>query len=476
MLSYIDPPMGRSLFFKLFICINIFVLLLFAALAFLAVPAADDFYYANNAVTHDPWYLLKFEYLHWAARYFQVLWSSVWFGYLLPVEHHYWLGLLLYISFFAFSIWMFVRNLSRFFGLERYAEVGAFLLFVALLRGMPTLDESIYWHIGSLTYIVSVSFFITVAAFCLSEFDGHGNGLGRYLLMAAMVIAGGGTLEVISPLQTLLFVFFIVAGWLNQRRDVFFRVGLVVSMLPFMAILLSPGKGARMQVFEGSGQLWHSAFGGMLDFLRCFAQTIIDPYLLIGLVFLFPLALKAYAYIRKRYDLRGAGLLYIALYFGGLYSIFALHYYATGFPPVQRLLSTWYVLLVLGLFALLVCMVPLFLRLSRYVRGRFGVKARIGKKYFLPIFAIYVISFLCINNPLKAALDLSGEAWAMRAEYGQMLRSIEEQGAQGDNSWRVLHLYNFISDPQLLKTPDHLDYSYGKYFGFRKAVFVDKEQ
>ncbi len=460
-------------YFKILFAVNVLVLALFTALIFFALPSADDFHYAYKAVTNDPFYLMKYEYTHWAARYFQVLLTSVWFGYILPVDSYYWVGILFYAVMFFLGIFILARALN---GYARTLPVwlGAFFVFTLTLRGMPTLDETIYWHIGSVTYIFSTTMFLCAAALCLTVFRNREAVWWRYLLLFFLIVASGGSLEVMAPLTLLLMLFFLLAAIIEKQKIRFYLYGMAVTLMPTIAILLCPGKGTRMTIFKESGKLLPSIVDGAGFFFKVVLQSSVDPVIWLSLIFLFPMAVGVYRQLRGKYNLRLLGPLYAAIYLVGLYSIMAFHYYATGTPPVYRLLSTWYILYLAGLFPLLICAVPLLLHAGRFVRRIVKRKIRINKKYLLPVLIFYVISLLCLDNPPKAVEDLLYNVVPLHEEYRGLQEDVRRQAEGGNTAGKTLMLYNFTVCPKLLKTPDTVDYSFGVYYGFKRAEFRDK--
>lgn len=453
---------------------HIFILCLLTSFVFIATPTADDYAYAVKGITNSPIENIISDYLGWGARYSQVLISSVRYHYTDGFNTPYSLWLLLYIASLFLSIFFFTYTFfSPTLTLKKQALI-AMIFLTAIIRGLPTLDESIFWEITGTTYVLPSALILLIFTLTYK----YKNSLSKpaiLLLFTSLIVFASGLNQVVF---LILLVFFLgrASYYLSIKclRKIDFLY-ILLPLIPGAAILLAPGGGNRMLNFPHSGKLLYSLFYSLLTSLQALAQGLIDPYIWGSIILFLPFFNKISKSLPQPKNKSYFIAIYAIFYFGILYSIGFSHFYGTGERPVQRLMTIWYILFYIGLIPLIFLLAP-FLQ-NKYTQLEQSIFRMV--KRTLPIKNIILIltlaSFLLINNPPKAVYDLIYNISGFIEDKKHFYKSIEEQTNKTQKQ-KTLIVDDFQYDPILLKTPTGADYGISSYFGFKEMKVINKNK
>ncbi len=442
------------------------VFLLLFSFIFFAAPAADDYIFTptNNA---DGLFDTILGFLNnWGMRYSVPLVNYIWYKTLNGMSLPYSVGLILDFFIFAFGIWCAVKCAVSSKISVRNTLLTTFLVIVGIIRGLPTLDESIYWHATGISYMTAMGAMFTTVylLFIIST-----NKYKKTILLTCilLIVYSSGMVESFIIANITIASCYIIYTRCSLRHYILLLVAICCLLLTFVFA----GNTSRMSSYPNSGKFLYSLVYGALFGSRSILQSIIDPYIWGSIVLFSPFMSKLY-HIRSLHLISlKTKLIYSAALVVNLYAIPAIHYYGTGNPPVQRLMCVWYVLFFIGVLSLSVLFAPQLCKFSDIIERKIAqiFRKKISSQKIL--LALSLLAFLCVNNPPKAIYDLIYNVPIFLQDTHEMHESIKKQQLDTNNNG-VLRLNEFLADPILLKTPLNADYGISNYYGFNDLEII----
>ncbi len=453
---------------KLYAAAHIAVLLLLLSFLFFAVPTADDYAYATRALNYSPVANIINEYNHWAARYTQVLISSIRYRIFPDINNNYSIFLIFYLLTFILGIYYFVKTFAKDALGKKGNLLATLLLTTCIIKNLPTLDESFFWDITGTTYILPAALLIILFTY-LCKHNDQINSPYHFTFIALLVFFISGLIQISFITTFILFTGRLVFRILHKKLRTSDILLCLVPLIPGIIIYLCPGRLVRMGCFPESGNLVSSIIFGILSGTQAILQSAVDPYVWGSIILFLPLFRK----ISDKYNQRSLKeiLLYLLIFAGMLYSIELLHYYGTGHEPVKRLMTVWYIIFIIGLLPLTVISIRYLEKFYSFIWS--GLNRILKKKIPLNkiVLVITLLSLFLINNPPKAVYDLIYNIPGFLEENRQFIGSIKEQ--LKDPNCETLYLKKFTYDPLLLKIPTDADYGFSSYYNVKKTVFLN---
>ncbi len=458
----------------LYVGLHILVLGLLLSLVFFAVLSTDDYAFASQARQYTLYEVMVNMFDGWGGRYVEALAAALWYKGADRFSLNYASGLLLIIVLLFAGLYAFLYQI--FAGVLRWSGtlVLSLVVLAGLFRGFPTLDESIYWNIGGITYLLPAAFFLFTLGLVLYAHKRRWF-IWVQLLSCMLIILADGINEAFVVMNLLLMLG--VAGYmLAQRR---FQYGVVLPLLTavfgLLLVFLSKGNVNRMSLYPESGQFLYSLCWAALKGSQAVLQAAVDPYIWGSILLFIPLFLQVRERLPEAYSIKRILPVYLAAFGLMLYGIVAIHYYATGNPPVQRLMVVWYILFVTGVIPLACLLAPLLSRLYNGVEARLFRVNQERPVLRRILLVVVLLAFVLINNPPKAVYDLIYTIPGFRLEVAEFEARVQElQHAQ--QRPKELVLERFKHRPILLKAPTDADYGIGSYYGFDSVKIVDKPE
>ncbi len=462
-----------KVFMRYYLFFHLAIFFLISGFVFYATPTADDYSYCFRSLEKSPIDNVIEEYMMWASRYTQVFITTSRYyitnGFNTP--YSIWLIfyiIILFLCIFYFSNSFFSNTLST-----KGHLTSSFIFTTAIIRSLPTLDESIFWEITCTTYVLPSSLLILLFSYIYK----HYNSLSRplYLLIISFLIFFISGLNQVAFI--IIFLFLIGRLLYNLLTKSYRHIDIIILLLPIISgaiILLAPGRGERMGLFPNSGRMLYSLLYSFLSGTQALMQGLIDPYIWGSIILFLPFFVtvsKSLGIQKNSFQLL---LVYSVFYLSILYSIGFIHYYGIGEKPVQRLMTIWYILFYIGLIPLITLLSPYLYQKYTYIEGiinpRLGKGASLRKVILLLTFS----SIVLVNNPPKAIYDLFYNIPGYLQEKAEFYEKIsEQQNAMPRSDTLVLDKFQY--NPLLLKTPTDADYGLCSYYGFKKSLIRNKK-
>ena len=445
---------------------HVFVFVLLFSFIFFATPTADDYIFTPTNHTDGLFDTILGFLNNWGVRYSVPLVNYLWYKTLNGMSLPYFTGLILDFLIFAFGVWCAVKCAVSSTISVRNTLLTTFLLIVGIIRGLPTLDESIYWHATGISYMTAMGAMFTTVylLFIIST-----NKYKKTILLTCilLIVYSSGIVEYFIIANITITSCYIVYTRCGIRHYILLLVAICCLLLTFVFT----GNISRMSFYPNSGKFLYSLVYGGLFGTRSILQSIVDPYIWGSIILFSPFMSKLY-HIRSLHLISlKVKLTYSAALVINLYAIPAIHYYGTGNPPVQRLMCIWYVLFFIGLLSLSVLFAPQLCKLADIGERKIAsiIRRKISPKKVL--LALSLLAFLCVNNPPKAIYDLIYNVPTFLQDTHEMHESIKQQQLDANNNG-VLRLNEFLADPILLKTPLTADYGISNHYGFKKLEVI----
>ena len=464
--------MSKKILYYYF-AVHLAVLLLLMSFVFIAVPTTDDYAFCVSSRALSVWGAVEKMFTGWGGRYAQAFVASVWYKFEELTGVPYFVGLLLFICMFFSGIYSF---LGIFLGrkTDRKLRLALSIIFIAgIFRSLPTLDESIYWNIGGITYLLPATIFLYFLNLFYYSYINNKSWLLQPVLILLIFFADGINEAFVVFNILVTFAVIVYMQFLKKGSKAYYLT-LLAALAGLAVISSSEGNSVRMNIYPDSGKFLYSILWGSLSGTQAIIQAAADPYIW-GSILLFSSLLKE---IRGRLPRSLLNLKVVALFVVTLllmlYAVVAIHYYATGNRPVQRLMVVWYIIFYLGIFSLSVFIAPQVCKLYEFLSRIVG---RILRGRVLPgsiLFAVVFAAFLLINNPPKAVYDLIFNVPGFIKENDEFIKAAEEL-QNSDASPKVLVIEKFKHRPILLKAPTDADYGMKTYFGFDEVKIIDKK-
>ncbi len=234
------------------------VVALIAALSFYTTPQADDFCYANKALTHGVFGAPIDEYLEWGGRY-----SSTFIMALLVMHWDfvgaYWLITILVMSSLAVGFFVF---LSSILGRVRVSVLLTLPILVTSLIALPKPGETLFWMAGGVTYGLSSGVFLAwlgTLVFLLK--DEGAFGVGRLLLVGLAIFLSlllAGFQESLMLMTLAVAVLFVVASFAIKQHwsaRMSFVVIALSCLIAGLVVVSAPGAVNRSDNHEFASSL-----------------------------------------------------------------------------------------------------------------------------------------------------------------------------------------------------------------------------
>ena len=454
-----------------FIITHIIVFFLLICFVFFATSTADDYTFAIQSEGKKLIDVFLNFYHGWGGRYSAVVINHVWYNWINGLNFPYSIGLIINLILFAGGIYILIKGVFHNKITNYNIWLITFLLFTGIIRGLPTLDESIYWHTIGISYFTAI-FAIFVTIYLLSRLINSKHNIVFQIIpiMLTMIYSSGMEEPFIITNIIIAICFIIYTKSIHKFKRSYYLI-LVVAVLTFLPALLSQGNVHRMRFYPNAGQFTYSLYHGALYGTRAIVQTIIDPYIWGSILLFSPLLVKFFKEHKYSIISKKTKIIYLIATLLNLYAIPAIHYYGTGNKPVQRLMCLWYIFFFLGIISFALLFAPNIEQI--YITLQVKLLKLIGKVIspikLLLIFSL--VSLVCINNPAKAVYDLLYNIPMYIEDTKEMKKSIAEQQKNPANN-KVLVLKEFRSQPILLKNPLDPDYGISNYYGFKSLKII----
>ena len=451
---------------------HILVFILLLSFIFLAVPTADDYSYAVCSQVHESFGSTTDYFNEWSGRYSTILINNLWYNGLNGINMPYWFGLFINITIFFLGIHLLIQYIIPRKISKTYIWLITFFIFTGIIRGLPTLDESIYWQTTSISYFTSFFTIFLTIALLFSKYRLQKHSISVIIIAGLSIIYSSGMEEPFLITNILIVLCFIFYTKSTNIFKVQYYLLLIIALVTLLPAIMSKGNAARMALYPESGKFIFSIFYGALYGTRAILQNIIDPYIWASILLFSPWFIQLYKELNLNLLKTKTKIVYILATLLNLYAIPAVHYYGTGNRPVQRIMCLWYIFFFIGIFSLALIYAPQIEYLYNSFKAKF---LNISGKVISPIrflLLLSLLSFICINNPAKAVYDLIYNIPGYLQEIENMNSSIKQQ-QQDKNPGVVLQLNEFNSQPILLKTPLTVDYGISKYYGFKALKIID---
>lgn len=222
-----------------YMAIALFVLILFAYITYKTPLAGDDWGYALNGMANTPIKTALAFYQSWSGRFFSELW-----GMIVPCRKWLWNiinPLLFFIIFISIYKLTYVRN--------KYITIPLLILAMMLSIEDNLRMETYSWIMGT-TYIIplcfSLLYFLSVER--LFETDLYDNKLKTICYIDnVLLFIIGLMMENIAATMIVAIVLLIIYAYITKRKALkFLIINLIVSIISFVIMRLSPGSSARL--------------------------------------------------------------------------------------------------------------------------------------------------------------------------------------------------------------------------------------
>ncbi len=450
------------------------ILMTFIGIAFFAVPTTDDYAFAYQSLNSSIIDSAKGMFAGWGGRYVQAIVCSIWYKTADSLALSYSTGLLLFIILLFGGILAFITQLLHNIYKFGVLVLVSLVILAGLVRGFPTLDESIYWNIGGVTYLLPSAVFLGMLALIMYGYRTNKDLLLQPAIMI-MILFTAGINEAFVVFNVLVISALFIFMKINHKIRYCYLLSLISALLGVYLIIISKGNAARMLHYPESGKMLYSLIYGALYGTRAILQAVVDPYIW-GSLLLFSVS---FSFVKKKLPATATSkssiLLYSIVLLLMLYAVVAIHYYATGHRPVQRLMVVWYIIFYIGLIPLDIMLSSIIMRI--YEVGNTVFERIVSKRIELntPIFILTVLSFLLINNPPKVAYDLIYNIPSFMQEVDDFNKKVSEL-QQSDVKPKELIIREFKTDPFVLKAPTDANYGMDSYFGFDSVKILPKAE
>ena len=442
------------------------VFAIYILFTFFATPTADDYGYANKAKAFTPISAVVHEYITWASRYTQVFITTVRYRISSCNDQTYFAWLLIYIAIFIASIFYFIKNYFVNTLCKKQILYASLIICIGCITNFATLDESIYWEIGAITYILPASGILLLFTYLYKNYSTLHNYKTICIYTALSVIITG--LNQICFVLILLYILAIITCKVVDKEFTWnLLTYLVIISVLGVVVVIAPGNSARMTCFPNSANIITTIKGTAIDGSIALIQGVINPYIWASILLFTNIWGKFHASISRANNLKLKPLIYLIFYLGSLYSIEFVHYWGTGDRPVVRLMTVWYIIFYIGL-------IPLCCLISPQLKSLYQTLSKTTNKILhnkihpkTILLTLVVLSLLLINNFPKAVYDLSFNISLYLDDKKEFYSTIKESQNSGST---ILEVNEFRSDPILLKTPTSTDYGISSYYGFKKMI------
>lgn len=222
-----------------YVIISIFILILFAYITYKTPLAGDDWGYALNGTLKTPIKTALEFYQSWSGRFFSELWGMI-------VPCHKWIwNIVNPLLFFGIFICIFKLAYVR----SKYITIP--LLIMALMISVEDnlRMETYSWIMGT-TYIIPLFFSLLyfLSAEKLFEKDLYDKKIKTFCYMNNILLfVIGLMMENIAATMIVGIVLMIIYAHYNKRKAIkYLIINLVVSIVAFVIMRLSPGSSARL--------------------------------------------------------------------------------------------------------------------------------------------------------------------------------------------------------------------------------------
>ena len=290
-------------------------------------------------------------------------------------------------------------------------------------------------------------------------------------LISIMIIVSSGINEVFVIFNIIILLSLFIFMKINNDMRIWYLIPLLFAITGLLLTALSKGNSIRMEYYPNAGNIIYSLIYGTLSGSRVIIQALIDPYIW-GSLFLFtPVFVKLKIKLPKCILSRSSIILYTLTLLFMLYTVFGIHYYATGNQPVQRLMVVWYIYFYLGVILLAIIMSEKLQKVYSLLEINFNrlIKVNLNARYTLWI--LVISSFLLINNPPKVIYDLYHTIPGYLIEvknFNNKVTNLRESEAKPKD----LIIEKFKHNPIILKTPTDAEYGIGVYFNFDSVTII----
>lgn len=304
-------------------------------LSLYAVPAFDDFFYGNVTRTRGLFGGLWAEYVRWNGRFMATFLILVTTPNAAFLTQYYYIVPLSIIAATLYSC----RQLMLSMGLENLLFSFAFAVF---LITSYSLQESVFWLSGGLTYGLGNALFIWLLAEYCTIFFGTKKSASTYITCLFAFLLSGFN-ETIMVVHLMVLVPFVIFSYLNRNRPAArsFILFFVCASIGALIVYLSPGNTYRAS-FLGKRNLY-AAIENSFRFLTHDRQYPSYLYYSSGLILSCLLLfnpIPKFA-IRTKYVIMACAYILVMLFAG----IFVRYYFANYNPA--RAFAVDYILLMI---------------------------------------------------------------------------------------------------------------------------------
>lgn len=222
-----------------YIYIALFILALFTYITYKTPLAGDDWGYAVNGALDNPIKMALSFYQSWSGRFFSELWGMI-------VPGHKWIWNIVNPLLF-FGIFICIYKLA--YIKNKYITIPLLILALMLSIEENLRMETYTWIMGT-TYVIplflSLVYFLSVEKLFSNDLYDNKIKVTCYLNNVCLFIIGL-MMENIAATMIVGIVLMIIYAYFNKRRALkYLIINLIVSIIAFVIMRLSPGSASRL--------------------------------------------------------------------------------------------------------------------------------------------------------------------------------------------------------------------------------------
>lgn len=244
-------------FMNLLFVLGIIGVLPFIINSFFVNPAADDFFYANNSISHGIWNVQTYLYQGLTGRYFAtfILTNS-------PLVYNWLFGYkiipLIIIGLLFISIYLLLKSLSsKYFTNKTIITYTLVILFIYLHR-FPSPTWGLYWMSGTITYQLAnifTLFLLSALILVLKRKNTTHRAVSTLAASVSIFIAVGCNEITMILINALLLTVTIIDYSIHKKLNFYLLWLIIFTLALSVFVFLSPGKVIRETRWEESLQL-----------------------------------------------------------------------------------------------------------------------------------------------------------------------------------------------------------------------------
>jgi hypothetical protein len=423
----------------LFLSLGLAVLPFFVISAFVN-PLYDDFSYSNNVLRIGFFDSQINLYHQWAGRYFSnlllslnpIIWGNFTLYKIVPIV----LILLTFLSIYCFLTALLKQSL------ERSAKlIGAAILTILYLNGMPDTLDGIYWITGSLSYQFANVLTLFFLALMLKALENHQKPKILPIILSYFLI-----IAIVGSSETSMFFLLFINGAITavsfylKTRHRWIWLGLwSLTMFCSFIVISSPGNEIRSSFFANRHRFFYSIGMASAQEIRFLATWLTHPAFILATILSLPLIAKILdkPELSKKYVSIHpivSTVLLLGLIFCGLFP----PYWATGMLGQHRSVNVAYFFFLIGWFLLLPHWVAYFKQKD------FMLSFELPKFVYLLGLPMLLIALFATNNSREVWIDLvSGIAFKYDREMRVRNKQFEQCAANKENVCQVNKIQKF---------------------------------